>query len=931
MNKKWKLLAFLMTAYMVITMIPMTAFADGDPAPGSFAALQALIDNVDAGGTVKLEQNYTFADTDKGPITIESGKTVTIDLDGHTIDRGLAGATEAVQDGRIFTVSGTLTIQDTGTETGGKITGGFSSTDGGAILVGEGGVLNLESGEISGNRINNYRGNGGGAIQISKGTFNMSGGKISGNVCDRVYGGGGAVYSYYGTINMSGGEISGNTANPFSNGGGGVYLNRSTMTMSGNAKISDNFADGEGNIGRGGGVYLSVNSTFNMEDGEISNNRAALDGGGICVSNESTFNMSGGEISGNKALGKVPQWSLGLGGGILASDATVIIKGGSIKNNEANQDGGGIYLRSYGGRVTTSLTMNGGEISNNTAGSYTPEDPEDEESAESATGSGGGVYLSDGVRFTMNGGKISGNQSFGSAGGVMDAGSKSFTINGGTIQNNIAHNEGGGIFYNGESIVFSGSVLIKENLGSAGIRKVEDEESETYELYEISGTTHSDNLCLLASTNNDKTMDIAGLDTGSEIYLWVYGNKYEGDPVITDDTTKKNCLKSDDAGYLIIEKDGRIVLSSVDDPVYAASWAKLNEYLQNDSIKKIIIGSEVETVEVPEFISPDKNSDNEYDKAPLTVSPNGDKVLDLNGHSIDRKLEESPQAEGYVFDVQGTLAITNSAEKDCIITGGNNTGDGGGIYVNYGTVMINSTRQNSISITGNKAKYGAGVYVRDGLLAMNYGSIDNNNAEANAGGVGVYGGGSFVSYETKINENTAADCSGVYVRDAGSQFIAMGGEVKDNKSTNNGLAAAGIYIRSTNGFMVANNPVISGNLNVDGAERNVSLDNGKTITLTPVQEALGKLEIRNIAVEAVPTEAKAIVITSGLNNREVTFTSANQDYKVMTNADGEVVFALESSISFDANGGSGTMEPQAIALGTTNKLKKNTFSYSGYR
>ena len=912
MNRKWKLLAILMTACMVITLTPTVAFAEGE-GDDSFADLQALIDE---GDSVVLNQDYV-ADTDEGPVLIGSGKTVTIDLNGHTIDRGLTEATEAVSDGRIFTVSGTLTIKDTSASENGKITGGFSSTNGGAILVNEGGVLNLEKGEISGNKVNYYQGSGGGAIYINKGSFNMSGGVIKSNEVDRVYGGGGAVYCIRGTITMSGGEISGNTVKPFSNGGGGVYLNRSTMKMT-DGTISGNKAEGQGNIGRGGGVYASTNSVFDMSGGTISGNQAALDGGGVDVCNESTFNMSGGEISGNKALGEVPEWGPGNGGGVIFSGSAFNLSGDAvIKDNEAKQAGGGVYVKSYKDDVT--FTMNGGTISGNTAGYF--EEASGEDSHDAAVGEGGGVCLTNGVKFVFNDGTITRNKAFQTGGGIMVKDAETFALNGGIITGNYAHGYGGGVYFDSTDFSLSGKVNVTGNKGSVALGNGEFPENPT-------GKT--DNTCLVASMDDSKSMKITGdLDPATSIGLWVWGNMIDDSAVITSGQKINESgdwfpyFRSDVSYCGIVYEDGVAYLKVLNHTASVGNWKALQDALteedpeaQDDSVyknNKIVLTDNIEAAD---------------DDTELVVPDGQNVTIDLNGFTIDRKLED-PRDNGYVCHVLGHLVLQNDGVEEGVITGGNNTRDGGGFFVAPGgSLMINK----NISIRDNKAQFGAGVYTR-GTFAMNYGTVSGNVASSNAGGVGVYGGGMFVSYKGEIINNEAQDCSGVYVRDAGSQFIVMGGKVSGNRSANHGLAASGVYIRSTNGMMLAGDPEISGNMNGENTERNVSLDKGKTIAITEVQDALDNISV-SVYVQNEPTPEKPVVFTSGLNGRyEGKIFESEQEYTIIVNEDGEaaMVKPAEGGVVFDANGGKGQMEKQVLGMGSGITLTANAFTRSGYR
>lgn len=137
-----------------------------------------------------------------------------------------------------------------------KVTGGSSSKLGGAIVVGDKGILNIHDGEISGNSVT---GGKGGAIYIkSGGVVNIYGGTIKNN---HVYSGnGGAIYvEKGGTLNLHGGEITGNTASGF---GGGIYVEKGgTLNIQGNPVVTGNTAGGkDSNVYLAGGQILNADN-----------------------------------------------------------------------------------------------------------------------------------------------------------------------------------------------------------------------------------------------------------------------------------------------------------------------------------------------------------------------------------------------------------------------------------------------------------------------------------------------------------------------------------------------------------------------------------------------------------------------------------------------------------------------------------------------
>lgn len=197
-----------------------------------------------------------------------------------------------------------------------------------------------------------------------------------------------------------------------------------------------------------------------------------VSGGGIRVLS-STFILEGGTIAGNACY--APSYlssSYGVyGGGVYAGHdagnysspgSTVVINGGMIADNKAelyNTDGemenvgyggGGLYVS--GG----SFTMNGGKICGN----------------DSCRG--GGVYLYNPVSAVMNGGEISGNTATLSGGGVEVRGG--FTLSGGKISGNVCScsyagtsHGGGGVSVTGSFTQTGGEISGNTAVGGSGI------------------------------------------------------------------------------------------------------------------------------------------------------------------------------------------------------------------------------------------------------------------------------------------------------------------------------------------------------------------------------------------------------------------------------------------------------------------------------
>ncbi|MBO4926645.1 MAG: hypothetical protein J5379_00110 [Clostridiales bacterium] len=180
-----------------------------------------------------LSRTYTLvSDTtiSAGFLHIPEGKTVTLDLNGYTLDRGLGSATAGREDGYVIFNEGTLTIIDSSNaKPKGLITGGYG-VNGGAIY--NAGTLTIEDGRIKNN-------------------------KASGK--------GGGIYNA-GTLSMSGGTIQDNDAG---SAGGGVY-NSGTINVSGKASIRFNTVSKADN-----NIFLSGNTVLNITD-TLNNNYAVF-------------------------------------------------------------------------------------------------------------------------------------------------------------------------------------------------------------------------------------------------------------------------------------------------------------------------------------------------------------------------------------------------------------------------------------------------------------------------------------------------------------------------------------------------------------------------------------------------------------------------------------------------------------------------------
>ena len=239
-----------------------------------------------------------------GSVTVDSGKSLTIDLNGHTL-------TAAANSKAFWIRNGALTIEDSiGT---GVIQGnGTVNGDGGAIWMSSGDSTNALT--LTGGTIRGFTATDGAGVYMGNGTFKMTGGAIRDCRATDGNGDGGGVYVSGGSFEMTDGTIS--TCNA-TNAGGGVYVSSGTIEMSGGS--IENCTAHEG-----AGVKVLV-----------SNGKTA------------SFSMSGGTIEDNSGFG------------VWMAAGSAVMSGGSVKGSERYD----IYIGS-GATLTVRNTQVGGTVLN---------------------------------------------------------------------------------------------------------------------------------------------------------------------------------------------------------------------------------------------------------------------------------------------------------------------------------------------------------------------------------------------------------------------------------------------------------------------------------------------------------------------------------------------------------------------------------------
>lgn len=303
-----------------------------------------------------------------------------------------------------------------------------------------------------------------------------------------------SVYQVTGTENW---DLGGKTIHRYKLGGYMIELEDATASLT----LKDVVIDGaqysvaaENAAETDSIIKAASGGTIELKSGAIlENNKAAQFGSGILAINGVEITMEDGAVIRNNT-----NRNYELGGGILLGNgSTFTMNGGEISGNTAN-GGGGVAI------IGSTMVMNGGTISNNSTyktsgqGSYgagvyvadyanasggdilfKPKPASFEMNGGKITGNtaldyGGGVLTfpqqSQKITIDINNGEISGNQVTKGSGGAIAAffGVTELNIKGGTLTGNSAYQFGGGVFlYQATKVTISGG-MISENKALRG-------------------------------------------------------------------------------------------------------------------------------------------------------------------------------------------------------------------------------------------------------------------------------------------------------------------------------------------------------------------------------------------------------------------------------------------------------------------------------
>ena len=298
-------------------------------------------------------------------LVVEGNRTVTINLNGKTINRGFYQGNDTwsapVVGGQVLKVNSGATVIINGP---GTIMGGCNkassnaehaeNSDGGGIV--NRGTLTLNNVTVRDNKCVKVSNNntsrtarGGGIYSGKNSTLTINGCEITNNSAE---GGGGGIFVYQATsftMNKYNSSVQPNIhSNKSKDKGGGIRVdaNNSTTATLNDCIINNNKVEflSELSVSNGGGLHLD-GGDLTLNGCEITTNRASKFGGGIYIMGGKLY-ANNCSINNNMSYDETSRFD-GCGGGICLLGGKCYLNGGTISGNSSSViDGGGIYVNS---------------------------------------------------------------------------------------------------------------------------------------------------------------------------------------------------------------------------------------------------------------------------------------------------------------------------------------------------------------------------------------------------------------------------------------------------------------------------------------------------------------------------------------------------------------------------------------------------------
>ncbi|MCL1885919.1 MAG: InlB B-repeat-containing protein, partial [Dehalococcoidia bacterium] len=527
-----------------------------------------------------------------------------------------------------------------------------------------------------------------------------------------------------------------------------------------------------------------------------------------------------------------------------------------------------------------------------------------------AASDGGGVF-NDGGTFTMSGGSISGNAA-NRGGGIFNDGT--FTLTGGTIggspvTKNSARSDGGGIYNAGsfaQMTMSGGTISYNSATGGGGVCN-----SGIYEM--TAGTISGNYASGGGGVLNYNSFSMSGTAAITDNFAERYGGGVENNGSGAGSNTIFNMSSGSISGNTSGYSGGGM---------YNAYRAELNM-----SGTAVISGNSANT-----FGGGVSNWDNSlFNMSGGAIFSNdaayGGGVFSYYGISVNMSggaiyVNNATNSGGGVFNWENS---TFNMSGDASIYNNDAAASGGGVanWANSASAAITFTMSNNASITGNCASNGGGIFINDVAphnISIISGVISGNSATINGGGI-------WIAHDSLAQLNIGAG-----VRFSNNGAATMHNIADSDKPTYNA------HVLCTNWSV----PFEQGYNNYDVSYTNTP--ELKTVTFIQNHEDTDNTIIASVFVgegtaigSLFPNPSRTGYNLSGWNTtRDGSGITYSATSPVIT---GNLTLyaqweefeeTKEFTLTYDANGATGTMEPSLVTYGVNFTLPANAFTRPGF-
>ncbi len=607
----------------------------------------------------------------------------------------------------------------------------------------------------------------------------------------------------------------------------------------------------------GGAIYADAGAKVILdgEDTVLEENGTRGDFGGAICLNGAKLTIDGATIRNNEPLQSYGT-NRNHGGGIYATGTEnapceIIIDSGTISDNIAN-NGGGIYAYKY-----TTITMNGGKISDNNALYF-----------------GGGVCIGDKTsKFIIYDGEITGNTLSIKVGGLYGGGIYSagdLTIESDTAKISNNKIQGCNSLYGGGIAIWSGTLTIKGAVEiSQNIITEHPEQTSVSNMFGMgicigpSATATIDGANIV---NNGQGKDVDTLRGYYELGGGIYN---EGDLTVTNCKINNNTVKTNQhtranggAIYNVSNKctvKGTEILNNFASD-YGGAICTIMIQMEDCLVQNNTSGNIIGGIYATGVLKDTSGNGGEDNTTKLNIS--NCKILgnaSQNGGGIYLGGKKSSSFISY-YNIKDCEIAGNSSKTGSYAGGitatctvnisncdihDNTSYKGGGLYFNAISYLEKANTVNNCKVYNNTAEYGGGAYV-NALTNINNSQIYGNTTTSTSSSVG--GGGIYVSNTTTINssrifENTSSsNGGGIFIRDYAGNLTVNSGVITSNTAKHGG----GIYVYSgsatvKDGALFGNTAGAEGNTTTTSAGADLYAENGKTFQVPTVDSMVAYL------------------------------------------------------------------------------------------